>query len=100
MAEGAGFDDAQRIVWLEAGLDPVTRAFGTIEAHFDLRASAGRDPFQQQWQLRQLTRTDHQVHVRRPLEDLLPILLSHAAEHADDPLRVAVFDVLQPAQGV
>ena len=47
----------------------------------------------------QLPRADHQVDVRGPLEDQLLVFLGHAAQHADDLVGMALFDVLQPAQG-
>ncbi len=78
-------------------LDPLAGL--AVEAHLDLRPAAGGDPLQQGRQLGQLARPDHQVHVRRPLEDLLLVLLGHAADDADHLVRPELFDVLQPAQG-
>ncbi len=59
----------------------------------------GGNPLEQLGHLRELARADDQVDVRRALEDQLLVLLGHAAQHADDLVRVLLLDVLQPAQG-
>ncbi len=47
----------------------------------------------------ELAGSDHQVHVRGPLEDSLLLFLGHATQHADDRLRLPLLGLLQPAQG-
>jgi len=37
--------------------------------------------------------TEHQVHIRRALDDGYPFLTGHAATHADQQLRVALLEV-------
>ena len=73
-------------------------AAGPVEAHLDPRPAAGGHLLQQRRQLAQLARTDHQVHVRGPLKDLMLVLLSHAAQDADDRFRPLCFELPQPAQ--
>ena len=87
------------IVAFEAAFDFVAAAGLAIEAYFQPLPAAGGDFFQQPRHLVQLTGADDQIDVRRPLEDQLLILLCHAAQHADDLMRVAIFGVLQPSQG-
>ena len=55
-----------------------------IEAHFHPLPAAGGHVFQQRRQLAQLAGPDHQIDVRGAAEDLLLVLLGHAAQHADD----------------
>ena len=47
----------------------------------------------------QLPRPDDQIDIRRPLEHEPLIFLRHAAEHADDLVRMVLLGVLQPAEG-
>jgi len=70
-----------------------------VETDFHPRPAAGGHLGQQVGQSPQLARPDHQVHVRSTLRDMRLVLLGHAAEHADDFLRVLLFERFQPAQG-
>jgi hypothetical protein len=71
----------------------------SIEAHFQARAAAGGDFFQQPRHLMQLARTNDQVDVRRPLEDQLLIFLRHTTQHADDFMWRFSLGVFQAPQG-
>ena len=70
-----------------------------VEADFHPLSAAGSHVFEQGWQLAQLPWADHQIDVRGAAEDLLLILLGHAAQHADDRVRIPLLDLFQPAQG-
>ena len=68
----------------EALPDRLPIAVAAVETHLDPRPAAGGHLLQQRRQLAQLARPDHQVDVRGPAEDLLLVLLGHAAQDADD----------------
>ena len=83
----------------EALLDRRPVALAAVETHLDPRAAAGGHLFQERRQLAQLAGPNHQIDVRSAAEDLLLVLLGHAAQDADDRARAFFFEKLQPAQG-
>ena len=81
------------IVAFEAAFNFLAAAGFAIEAHFQPRLrlagnSFGGDFFQQPRHLVQLPGADDQIDKRRSLENQPLIFLRHAAQHADDFLRV------------
>src|SRR5207237_5718422 len=90
---------AHRIVALEAVFDLEARRLVAGEAKGKLRPGPLSDLVDQFGQLAELAGAADDVNVRGATEDLLLILLGHAAEHAEDLVGVAPLVPAQPAEG-
>ena len=84
-----------------AALDLLAAAVLAAEADFHplrARRAFGANLAHERRHLVQLAGPDDEIDVRRPLEDDALVLLRHAAQDADDFVRVLALGVLEPAQ--
>ncbi len=90
---------AQRVERLVTAADLFPGAVTAAQADGQLLAAAGPRRLDQLRRLLQLAGADDQIDIRGSFEDLPLVLLSHAAQHANDFLGISLLVPPQVAQG-